>query len=507
MIRAAKSSGPPKANSQKPKKRYGNQKPRIDIYRNGDIWLADKTIRLLEHYGIVLLPWQKAILYRWMAVEQDDEGNWKWVNPECGLLVPRQNGKSELLIARIIGGMIFLGESLVYTAHSDKTVAAIKRRVLRFFYDAETEIRDLLTDEFDKEPKSFDYVELRNKGVCQFRTRTRTGGLGMTNDCLILDEDQEETDAQQEALLPTISAGKYQNSQTIRAGTPPSGGSSGTVFMRVRKAVTDGKDTGTCWQEWSVETIRDPHDEDAWYEANPSLGYFLMPRAVKNEADKMAVDSFNKMRLGWIAGVESMRAINDEQWLPLAVKELELPENYMHVYAVKFAPDGSSVSLAIGVIMPDGRVHIELMDRRPMSQSTGWIVKFLMENNRWRKANKIIIDGAAGTQLLVEELLRTEKKMTKRILTPNVKEAGAAYADFHTGVERGQLTHFDQPALNLSIKTVKKRSIGKDGMFGYASMNPDIQSDPTEAAAFAYYGARRFKKEKTTSGSGQSVMV
>jgi hypothetical protein len=69
------------------------------------------------------------------------------------------------------------------------------------------------------------------------------------------------------------------------------------------------------------------------------------------------------------------------------------------------------------------------------------------------------------------------------------------------------LTHFNQPALNVSIRTVKKRSIGKDGMYGYASMNPDIQSDPTEAAAFAYYGARRFKKEKTASGSGQSVMV
>ena len=37
-------------------KRLGNQKPRIDIYKNGDIWLADKTIRLLEHYGITLKP-------------------------------------------------------------------------------------------------------------------------------------------------------------------------------------------------------------------------------------------------------------------------------------------------------------------------------------------------------------------------------------------------------------------------------------------------------------------
>lgn len=486
-------------------KRYGNQKPRLDYFKDGDIWLADKTIRLMEHYGIKLLDWQKAIIYRWMALELNEDGNWVWANPKAGLLVPRQNGKTELIIARIIGGMIFLGESLIYTAHSDKTVSETKRRVLRFFYDAEQEIRDMLTDDFDTEPKSFDYVELRNRGRAVFRTRTRTGGLGTTNDTLINDEDQEETDAQQEALLPSISAGKSQNQQIIRAGTPPSGGGNGTVFLRIRRNVVEGKDTDTCWQEWSVEAITDPHDEDAWYETNPSLGYHLMVVAVRNEAKDMAVDSFNKMRLGWIAGVESMRAITDEQWTPLAVKRVELPDRPNLVYAVKFAPDGSAVSLAVGVIMPDGKVHIELVERKPMSAGTMWLAQWLL--GRWRKANKVIIDGAAGTQLLVEELVRSERKMSKRILTPNAREAGAAYADFYTGIEHGTLTHFDQPALNVSIRTVKKRSIGKDGMYGYASMNPDIQSDPTEAVALAYYGARRFKKERTTSGSGQSVMI
>ncbi len=493
--------------------KYGNQKPRVDIYKNGDIWLADKTIQLVEHYGVKLLPWQKAILYRWMAVELDDNGDWKWVNTDCGLIVPRQNGKSELIICRIIGGMVFLGEALIYTAHSDNTVGEIKRRVQRFFYDAEEEIRDMLTEEFDKEPKSLDYVELRNRARCVFRTRTRTNGLGSTNDVLILDEDQEETDAQQEALLPTISSGKNQNHQTIRAGTPPSGGGNGTVLLRMRNTVLNGKTTDVCWQEWSVETITDPSDETAWYTANPSLGYFLMKSAVKAESQKMAIDSFNKMRLGWIAGVENMRAISDDLWSPLAVDDKTYPgpdivpigEHASLVYAVKFAPDGSAVSLAVGVNMPDGRVHIELIERKPMSAGTGWLSQWLLE--RWRKSNKIIIDGAAGTQLLVEELVRSERKMSKRILTPNVKEAGAAYGAFYEAIEHKKLTHFNQPALNVSIRTVKRRSIGRDGMYGYASMNTDIQSDPTEAASFAYYGAIRFKKERTVSGSSQSVMV
>jgi phage terminase large subunit-like protein len=275
----------------------------------------------------------------------------------------------------------------------------------------------------------------------------------------------------------------------------------------MRKSVLDGKTTEVCWQEWSVEVIADPTDEEAWYAANPSLGYFLMKSAVRAESQKMAVDSFNKMRLGWIAGVENMRAISDDQWTPLAVKEVPLPEDPSLVYAIKFSPDGSAVSLAVGILMPTGKVHVELIERKPMSAGTGWLVQWLFENNRWRKTKKIIIDGAAGTQLLTEELVRTDRRISKRILTPNVKEAGAAYAAFYDGIERKNLTHYDQPALNGSIRTVKKRPIGRDGMFGYASMNTDIQSDPTEAVAFAYYGAIRFKKAATTGGSGQRIMV
>lgn len=492
-------------------KRRGNQKPRIDQWNNGDIWLADKTIQLMEAYGINLLPWQKLVIYRWLAVYWDEElEKWMWSNPKAGLLVPRQNGKTEIIIARIIGGMIFMDEALIYTAHSDKTVDEVKRRVQNFFYNAKEEVRNLLTAEFDKDPKSLDYLELRGGGRCVFRTRTRTGGLGTTNDTLILDEAQEETDAQQEALLPTISAGKSQNQQIIRAGTPPSGGGNGTVFIRIRHNVITGKDHDTCWQEWSVELLTDPSDEEAWFAANPSLGYHLMIMAVRNEAKDMAIDSFNKMRLGWIAGIESKRAISDEHWGQLAVKKVTLEEPPRLVYCIKFAPDGSAVSLGVGVYMPNDTVHVELIERKPMSAGTYWITNWLFDKkkDRWRKAAKIIIDGASGTQLLVEELVRTDKRISKKILTPNAKEAGAAYAAFDAAIIQRTMTHYDQPALNGSIKTAKKRSIGKDGMFGYASMNPDFQIDPTECAAFCNYGAMRYAKNyKPTGSSTQKVMI
>lgn len=478
--------------------RYGNQKPRIDVYHDGDLSLAEKTIELLEAYGREPYPWQKAVLRRWMVRDEDD----KWANPTAGLIVPRQNGKSWLAEARILGGMIFLGEHLIYTAHQLSTVDEIKRRILRFYYDAKPEIRDLLTGEFDKEPKSFDYIELRNGGRCVFKTRSRSSGLGYTSDTLIRDEDQETSDAMEEALLPTISAGPQENPQTIMMGTPPTSGSAGTVFLRARRNLLQGK-SDICWQEWSVENITDNHDVEAWYETNPSLGYRVTEKAVRAEANAMSQDSFNKMRLGWIPGVDAKRIFTDDEWNELAVKEVKLPENPELVYSVKFAPDRSAVTLAVGVVMGE-KIHVEVVERKRMSDGIAWLVRWLLD--RWRNCNKIIVDGAAGQGLLIEELLRSEPKMKKKILTPNVKEAGSAYASLYQAIHDKTLTHFNQPLLNSAIRTAKRRDIGKDGMFGYAPLNPNIQMDPVDAVAFAYYGSNRFRGTKKST-TNQKVML
>ena len=140
-----------------------------------------------------------------------------------------------------------------------------------------------------------------------------------------------------------------------------------------------------------------------------------------------------------------------------------------------------------------------------MSDGISWLSKWLLD--RYRKCNKIIIDGAAGTQLLVEELIRSDRRISKKILTPNVREAGAAYAGFLQAVEDGTLTHFDQPILNSAIRTAKRRDIGRDGMFGFAPLNPNIQCDPVDAVAFAHYGSVRFKRKAGALISGQRIMV
>lgn len=111
--------------------RIGNQKPRIDIYEPGDSSRAELLFELLDEYGTKLYDWQRLVLRRWLA-----EKNGKFVNQTCGLSVGRQQGKSTLIVARIIYGIIFRKATGLFTAQQLATADVVKRRVQDFFYNS-----------------------------------------------------------------------------------------------------------------------------------------------------------------------------------------------------------------------------------------------------------------------------------------------------------------------------------------------------------------------------------
>ena len=94
--------------------------------------------------------------------------------------------------------------------------------------------------------------------------------------------------------------------------------------------------------------------------------------------------------------------------------------------------------------------------------------------------------------MLIDELVRAERRISKYILAPNVKQAISAYQSFQDAVEQEQLTHYNQPLLNISIKTAKQRSIGSYGGWGYASINNEMSSDAIEAVSFAAWGVLQY---------------
>lgn len=469
----------------------GVQTPRIDIYIPGETHKADLLFEMLEEYGNTMLEWQKLVLSRWLA--EDVDGN--FVNLECGLSVPRQNGKTEAVVGRIIYGILFRKAKGLYTAQQEDTADEVKKRIQDFFYDnPHEEIFNMLTPRFRKKPKNYDFIEFTNGSVYKFKTRTRLGGLGTGYDDLIFDESAEVMDAHQSTLLPTISSAKTGNPQVIYIGTPPMAESVGTVFPRIRKEKLSGAKGS--WTEWSTEKFTDPHDIDTWLKTNPSLGYFLLPSVIDVEASSMSADDFNRMRLGWWSGVEDKRAIAQKVWDELAVDKPVFDDAFRPVYAVKFSPDRSAFSLNVAQPLDDGRVHVEVVMNRPMSEGFARLSKWLIE--RWRSCAVIILDGATGAPILYEELTHAGIP-PKKIIQPNMKEVVAAHQFMRDAIDRGEVTHYNQPLLNQTVRITKERSFGRHGGFGWESMSKNLSTSALDAATFAFWGQKVFPKKSMTT--------
>lgn len=51
----------------------------------------------------------------------------------------------------------------------------------------------------------------------------------------------------------------------------------------MRENILAGKTSNTGWAEWSVESMTDVNDIEAWYETNPSLGTILTECKIRDE--------------------------------------------------------------------------------------------------------------------------------------------------------------------------------------------------------------------------------
>lgn len=461
--------------SSKSAKILGSQVPSARVcptYTETDGVDASKILRV---GGFVLDPWQSSILNDWLA--RGDDG--KWTCPTCGLSVPRQNGKTALISGRIESGMILFREQVLYTAHLQKTATETFEEIASFF--DQSKMRKHLKD--IKTALGREQVILKNGARVKFLARTRNGGRGQHGDLWLVDEAQCLDDDGQASFLPAISASA--NPQAIYVGTPPDPNEQGGVFRGIREESLAGKTKRTSWTEFSVEEIGDIHDISRWVATNPALGRRIQMSTIEGEVEQMSEDGFARERLGWwspTAGLPDF-AIPASKFESLAVDEA--PTSGRVAYAVKFAPDGSELSLC-GARLHDGKVYVEQIRRETMGLGIGWLASWIAE----RKSTGCccVIDGKSGAQALVDKL---EGMPVNYIVTPNVSQVIAACATLVNSVNEGTLEWFrPQKDLFDSATTSTRRKIGSTGGWGFGGENPI----PVSACALALWGVLNSKR-------------
>lgn len=458
-------------------KRLCRQTPTKSVVLPYENTYGKEAIDIYEKTGRQAQDWQKLLIYDMLSY--NDEG--LWIHTKFGYSVPRRNGKNEVITIREMYGLIE-GEQVLHTAHRTPTSSSAFYRLLKLLEDAGYKDKH---DYIAHKQYGLETIEFPSSdGKVSFRTRTSKGGLGEGFDLMIIDEAQEYQDDQETTLKYVVSSSK--NPQTLFCGTPPTMVSSGTVFMKMRNKALSGETENTGWAEWSVDSMTDVHDVEAWYETNPSLGTIFTERIIKDEIGDDDLD-FNIQRLGYWSKKNLKSFISEVQWNEC--KLTSLPELKGKLYVgIKFGIDGQNVAMSIACKTTNEKVFVESIDCQPRLNGNKWMLRFLKQAD----IASITIDGN-GSATLEEEL---KDMKLKHIIIPKTSEVITANDVFKTSLDQGLVVHMGQPSLAQSVSNCQKRLIGSQGGYGYQSIKEGIDICLMESMVFAFWQAKTAKERR-----------
>lgn len=421
---------------KKEKIRLGRQTPTSSFILPYKKTYGKEAVDLYNLTGKKAQEWQELLLSDILAYNNDG----LYVHTKFGYSIPRRNGKNEVVSIREMWGLQH-GEKILHTAHRTTTTHVAWERLL-----------DLLTKAGVKVISSYrafgkEHI-ITESGSIEFRTRTSKGGLGEGYDLLVIDEAQEYQDDQESALKYVVS--DSQNPQTIFCGTPPTPVSSGTVFLKFRESTLQGKGNNSGWAEWGVDKQTDPHDKEAWYQANPSLGTILTERKIEDEIGNDDID-FNIQRLGLWIQYSLKSEISEADWEKLKIGIVPTFKGKLFA-GVKYGQDGTNVSLSVAVKTEEGKIFVETIDCRSVRSGNDWIIAFLKQAD----VSKIVIDGAGGQNKLAEDL---KKEKIKKYVLPTVKEIIMANSTFEQALFNDGIRHNNQPSLTKVVTNCEKEQL------------------------------------------------
>ena len=449
---------------------------------------------LADAYGLPPHPWQRTILDDWLAL--DDGG--RLLNSLCVLPVSRQNGKTGVCDPRETWGLVHRGEWILHTAQEYQTAKKAFDRLRAKFGDRANDPMarypelNAMVSRYTTSANQM-VLDLKNGAHIEFRTRGSNSdmGRGGTFDLVVIDEAQSYTDAQDAALSPLNSAAPHGSPQTILMGTvpDPTAAYKGEKFSTIRSGLHNEPYDGACIHEWSVPEVGDVADVSRWYEANPNLGYELLESALLKDSRTMNRDTFAREHLGWWPETTAASApISTRDWD--ACKDEHPQRGGIVCYAVKFSPDGSVGTLA-ACHRGDGSPFVYVVDSRSLSHGIGWFVEKL--SGLAGDAAQIVIDGQSNAQALTERLLSAGVS-SRCIVRPRTADVISACSGIANAVRERQVTHYGQPALDVSATQSRRRRIGSNGGWGFASTDT---ADATliESCALAYWAAMTTKRD------------
>jgi len=424
------------------------------------------------------MPWQRHVVD--VAMEVDDSG--RFVYDQVVLTVPRQSGKTTLLLAYMTWRLIGTVERQHITYAAQSGVAA-RDKLFDDYWPAlsDSPLGRLFTA---RKTSGHEAIVAATGSRLTITAATEKAGHGGSLDSPVIDEAFAYGDARlEQALLPAMRARRRflpgpQLWIVSTAGNAASTYLKGKVDAG-RSAVEADRTSGTAYFEWSADMDADPADPATWWSCIPSMGYTVDEAAIRAEFETY-VDEGEWRRAGLNQWQSSLAdpVIDPTAWAALVDEDSQLAGSPTFSYDV--APDRSSASIAVAGAREDGRLHLEVVAH---NAGTGWVVDRLEELARVHGGDVVVDPGAPGGSLVAE----IEKRgIPHRLL--RTRDVVAGCGQMFDAAADDQLRHMGQAPLTDAIAGASKRDVSGGG-WAWSRKNSSVDITPLVAATNALWGA------------------
>ena len=422
----------------------------------GNAW--EEVADLSAALGLVLDPWQEQALEAAMGERADG----RWAALQVGLSVPRQNGKSALVIARALAGVLLLGEqSVIISAHQADTYRESTWLDLTNLIESSPALSRRIKPGGVMSAINRESVKFSNGGRIKFKARTGTGGRGFSCDSLLLDEGQIVDQQAWATIFSTMSA--RENPQIWLTGTPPTPEDDPYAFEALRRSALSGKSTSLAWVEWSADVADDPSLVSTWAKANPAWHTRINHDVVREEFNTYPPERFALERLGIWASEGRQGVIDLTKWESCRA-DLE-PVRSPVVLVVETSPDRRATTLVAVGSTAAGLPQVEVLPPLAGGPSeagagTSWVAARVAQIvTDSPDVGNVVVDSKGAAASLVPSIQDELDRVQSTVQIVEVD--GPTYVDAcgwtFDAIQDGRLRHGGGPVLTAAVKAAQKR--------------------------------------------------
>jgi hypothetical protein len=441
--------------------------------------------------GKPAMPWQSHSLD--VALEIDPATGELWYE-EVIITVPRQSGKSTLILALLLWRCMVLASSLgaqtvTYIAQTGKMARRKLEREFARLLRAADKFAEIprLSKQLPKEPNQWklsmnngnEHIVFGTDSYFQIEAPGELSSHGDVLDVSVTDEawSREDDSVEQATDAATVTRRSPQSWVVSTAGNKRSKWFARKVIGG-RKAINDPT-SRTCYLEWSV-----PEDEanwdkpEVWARYLPALGFTITVERLQARLDKaqrnpdeVDEDGFEPGIAGWKRGylniwpewptfggtVNINTEISIEAWESLKVEGSTIVGPV--VFGIGVGHEGSSASIAVAGYTATGTAQIETIERE---LGTWWLEKALRDKAAAHNPVVVAWNNGGTARMLAPEIHRGASCATPpATLAPLTGvEWHASCQAFKVRISEQRLVHLGDVHLSDALAVAERQESG-----------------------------------------------